>query len=209
MHRDEGIHSIDIEINAEYSHLKIFIKIVINIKFNLSSSLFNFQIPYEKKLQLCRFICGRDNCIYLRKQLLGKLAVNEMSLPQYASCWGCPQPARTADKHHERFAYVCFFGFFPHHWQSWQQSKALLTWQIWRHWKTLGDHFHPPCLGVSVKMNHCHTDCSRASSHAAPLLRELGTCFFFLKGNRNIMLSEWLPRSQLRGHFSFISLCHC
>lgn len=68
-----------------------------------------FQFPHEKKLQLCSFICGRDNCICLCRQLLGKLAVNEMSLLQYASCWAHPQPGRTTDNHHERFAYVCIF----------------------------------------------------------------------------------------------------
>lgn len=84
---------------------------MINTQFNPSSSLFNFQIPNEKKLQLCRFICWRDNCIYLCRQLLGKLAMNEMSLPQWAPCWDCPQPGRTADhdKRHKRFAYICFF----------------------------------------------------------------------------------------------------
>lgn len=40
---------------------------------------FIFKFQMRKELQLCGFICGRDNCIYLCRQLRGKLAMNKMS----------------------------------------------------------------------------------------------------------------------------------
>lgn len=40
---------------------------------------FIFKFQMRKELQLCGFICDRDNCIYLCRQLRGKLAMNKIS----------------------------------------------------------------------------------------------------------------------------------
>lgn len=98
--------------------------------------------------------------------------------PARKNCWQAP------------WMMSIYMFFFLHHWQSRDQPKTLLTWQIWRHWKTSGDHFHPPCSGESATMNHCNTYSSKTLSHAALLLLEVGTCFFKRKQTTPCWMSD-------------------